>query len=165
MKNHIIGTTKNQNVSTWSWRKYRNFYICWCSTILFCQWRINTSKNRQGTRHSMWAKNIWNRLWNIFMLNLKYQDPIGDSIKAESLSLVRDYEIRDCWMLGCLTKMLRSTVPVLVRKRCRGNSLLHTNWLRILTSYKLDTMTPFSINTDGEKFMLSIGENLVVYKY
>ena len=60
--------------------------------------------------------------------------------------------------------MLRSTVSDLARKHCRDNSLSHTNWLRILTSYKLNTMTPFSLNPDSEKFMMPIGENLVVYK-
>ena len=31
----------------------------------------------------------------IYILNLKDQDPIKDAIKAESLSLMRDYAIRD----------------------------------------------------------------------
>ena len=100
----------------------------------------------------------------IFISNLKYQEPIGNSIKAESLSLMRDYAIRDSWIFNRLTQMLRSTVSDLARKHCRDNSLSHTNWLRILTSYKLNTMTPFSLNPDSEKFMMPIGENLVVYK-
>ena len=100
----------------------------------------------------------------IFISNLKYQEPIGNSIKAESLSLIRDYAIRDSWIFNRLTQMLRSTVSDLARKHCRDNSLSHTNWVRILTSYKLNTMTPFSLNPDSEKFMMPIGENLVVYK-
>ena len=80
----------------------------------------------------------------IYILNLKYQDPIKDAIKAESLSLMRDYAIRDSWVYNRLTQMLRNSVSDLARKHCRDNSLSQTNWLRILTSYKLSTMTPFS---------------------
>ena len=60
--------------------------------------------------------------------------------------------------------MLRSTVSDLARKHCRDNSLSQTNLLRILISYKLNTMTPFGFSKDSEKFMLPIGENLLVYK-
>ena len=100
----------------------------------------------------------------IYIWNLKCQNPIKDSIKAESLSLMRDYAIRDNWVFNRLTQMLRNTVSDLARKHCRDNSLSQTNWLRILTSYKLNTMTPFSFSKDSEMFMMPIGENLVVYK-
>ena len=65
-----------------------------------------------------------------YILNLKYQDPIKDSIKAESLSLMRDYAIRDSWIFNRLTEMLRSNVSDLARKHCRDNSLTHTNLLK-----------------------------------
>ena len=51
----------------------------------------------------------------IYVLNLKYQDPIRDSIKAESLSLMRNYAIRDNWIFNRLTQMLRSIVSDLAR--------------------------------------------------
>ena len=60
--------------------------------------------------------------------------------------------------------MLRNTVSDLARKHCRVNYLPHTNWLRTLTSYKQNTMKPFGCSKDSEKFMVPIGENLVVYK-
>ena len=60
--------------------------------------------------------------------------------------------------------MLRITFSDIARKHCRDNSLSLTNWLRILTSYKLNTMTPFSFSNDSKRFMMPIGENLVVYK-
>ena len=52
---------------------------------------------------------------------------------------MRDYAIRDNWVFNRLTQMLRNTVSDLARKHCRDNSLSQTNWLRILTSYKLNT--------------------------
>ena len=77
---------------------------------------------------------------------------------------MRDYAIRDSWVYNRLTQMLRNSVSDLARKHCRDNSLSQTNWLRILTSYKMNTMTPFSFSKDSEKLMMPIGENLVVYK-
>ena len=100
----------------------------------------------------------------IYILDLKYQNPIKESIKAESLSLMRHYAIRDNWVYNRLTQMLKNSVSDLARKYCRDNSLSQTNWLRILTSHKLNTMTPFSFSKGSEKFMMPIGENLVVYK-
>ena len=49
----------------------------------------------------------------IYILKLKYQNPIQDSIKAKSLSLMRDYAIRDNWVFTCLTQMLRSSKKTL----------------------------------------------------
>merc|ERR1712240_190258 len=100
----------------------------------------------------------------IYILNLRYQNSIKEPIKAESLSLMRDYAIRDSWVFNRLTQMLRNTVSDLARKHCRDNSLSQTNWLRILTSYKLNTMTPFSCSKDSEKIMMLLEKNLVVYK-
>ena len=65
----------------------------------------------------------------IYILNLNYQNPIKDSIKAESLSLMRDYAIIDSWVFNRLIQMLRSTISCLARKHYRDNSLSWTNWL------------------------------------
>ena len=74
---------------------------------------------------------------------------------------MRDYAFIDSLVFNRLTQMLRSTVSDLARKHCRDNSISQTNWLVILTSYKLNTMTLFSFSKDSEKFMMPIGENLV----
>ena len=100
----------------------------------------------------------------IYILNLDYQEPIKNNIKAESLSLMRDYATRDAWVFNRMTQMLHDNILTLTRKHCHDTALSHTNWLRIVTSYKLDAMTPFSLSPESDKFLMPVGENLIVYK-
>ena len=100
----------------------------------------------------------------IYILNLDYQEPIKNNIKAESLSLMRDYATRDAWVFNRMTQMLHDNILTLTRKHCHDTALSHTNWLRIVTSYKLDALTPFSLSPESDKFLMPVGENLVVYK-
>ena len=64
-----------------------------------------------------------------------------NNIKAESLNLMRDYVTRDAWVFNRMTQMLHDNILALTRKRFHDTTLSHTNWLRIVTSYKLDSMT------------------------
>ena len=77
---------------------------------------------------------------------------------------MRDYATRDAWVFNRMTQMLYDNILALTRKHFHDTALSHTNWLRIVTSYKLDAMTPFSLSPESDKFLMPVGENLIVYK-
>lgn len=78
--------------------------------------------------------------------------------------MMRDYAIRDAWVFNRITKMLHENLLTMARKYCHDTTLFHTNWLRILNSYKGNSMTPFFLSPESKYFLMPVGENLIVYK-
>ena len=100
----------------------------------------------------------------IYIINLDYQEPIKANIKSERLSLMRDYAPRDAWVFNRMTQMLHDNILALTRKHSHDTTLSQTNWLRIVTSYKLDSMAPFSLSPESAKVLMPVRKNLIVYK-
>ena len=77
---------------------------------------------------------------------------------------MRDYATRDAWIFNRITKMLHDNILALTRKPCHDTTISPTHWLRIVTSYKIDAMTSFSLSPESDKFLIPVRENLIVYK-
>lgn len=63
-----------------------------------------------------------------------------------------------------ITQILHDNILTMARKHFHDTTLSHTNWLRIVASYKLNSITPFALSPESEKFLMPIGENFIVYK-
>ena len=77
---------------------------------------------------------------------------------------MRDYAIRDAWVFNRITQMLHQNILSVARKHFYDTNLSHTNCLRIVTSYKLNSIKPFSLSQESETFLMPVGQNLIVYK-
>ena len=65
----------------------------------------------------MWKKNTYRtNFQDIFVLDLKEEEPIISEIRAERLSLLKDYAIRDSWLFDKMHHVLEKNIASLSKK-------------------------------------------------